>query len=143
MESLKISDYMNRHPVTFTTDMTVAQAVELFLKAKQIGGPVIDEHRHVIGFLSEQDCLKKMIEATYLNEYHEVVGDIMHLEPLTVHANGSVLDIAQQMTHAKPKIYPILDENEQLIGVINRSDVLRAIDNQLKSMYEKGHTRMV
>lgn len=143
MESIKISSFMNKHPVTFTVNMHIAEAVELFLSAKQIGGPVIDKNHYVIGFLSEQDCLIKMLEATYLNENHYVVGDIMHSNPLTVRPEGSVLDLAQQMTHAKPKIYPIIDESNKLIGVINRTDVLKAIDNQLKAMYKQGHSRLV
>ena len=68
MESLKISDHMNQRPVTFTGDMTVAEAVERLLLAKQMGGPVIDSKNKVIGFLSEQDCLVQMIESTYYRE---------------------------------------------------------------------------
>jgi Mg/Co/Ni transporter MgtE len=143
MESIKISSFMNRRPVTFTANMHIAEAVEIFLRAKQMGGPVIDENNHVIGFLSEQDCLIKMLEATYLNEDHYIIGDIMHDKPLTVSPDASVLDLAQQMTHAKPKIYPIIDESNQLIGVISRSDVLKAIDDQLKAMYKQGHSRLV
>ncbi|WP_076414785.1 CBS domain-containing protein [Shewanella sp. UCD-KL12] len=143
MESIKIADYMNRHPVTFTAQMPIAEAVELFLENNQIGGPVVDENRKVIGFLSEQDCLSKMLEATYLNENHYHVGDVMHKEPLTVKKESSVLDLAQQMTHHKPKIYPITDHDNKLVGIINRSAVLRAIDEHLKAMYSQGHTRLV
>ncbi|WP_040572096.1 CBS domain-containing protein [Shewanella benthica] len=143
MESIKIADYMNRHPVTFTAHMPIAEAVELFLQNQQIGGPVIDENRKVIGFLSEQDCLIKMLEATYLNENHCDVGDVMHGDPLTVKKEASVLDLAQQMTHHQPKIYPIVDDEDKLIGIINRSAVLKAIDDHLRAMYERGHTRLV
>lgn len=143
MESIKVADYMNRRPVTFTASMPIAEAVELFLHNQQIGGPVINESNKVIGFLSEQDCLSKMLEATYLNENHSCVGDVMHPDPLTVLKESSVLDLAQQMTSHKPKIYPIVDESGCLIGIINRSAVLKAIDDHLKAMYERGHTRMV
>jgi predicted transcriptional regulator len=66
MESLNVSDHMNQRPVTFTTEMTVAEAVERLLQSRQTGGPVIDEQNKVIGFLSEQDCLvRHRISATH------------------------------------------------------------------------------
>ena len=143
MESIKVTDYMNKRPVTFRADMTIAEAVERFLHSHQIGGPVIDERRRVVGFLSEQDCLVKMLEATYLGESHLTVNDLMHGEPLTVGEDHSVLELAQNMNNHKPKIYPVVASDGILLGVINRSDVLKAIDVHLHSMYEKGHARLV
>lgn len=143
MKSIKISDYMNKRPVTFRYSMTIAEATERFIQSNQIGGPVIDENRHVIGFLSQQDCLIKMLEATYLNESHSRVEDVMRAETLTVSPDGSVLDLAQRMTGAKPKLYPVVDEYNVLLGIITRLDILKAIDIQLHSMYEEGHDRLV
>lgn len=143
MESIKVADYMNKRPVTFREDMTIAEAVERFLHSHQIGGPVIDDKRQVVGFLSEQDCLVKMLEATYLGESHFTVKDLMHGEPLTVQPEYSVLELAQNMNNHKPKIYPVVDSTGALMGVINRSDILKAIDMHLHSMYEKGHGRLV
>ena len=143
MESIKVIDYMNKRPVTFKTDMTIAEAVERFLHSHQIGGPVIDGHKRVVGFLSEQDCLARMLEATYLGESHYTVNELMHDEPLTTTPDASVLDLAQQMKGHKPKLYPVVDNEGRLLGIISRSDVLKAIDVQLHSMYEKGHARLV
>ena len=143
MESIKVADYMNKRPVTFKAEMTIAEAVERFLHSHQMGGPVIDGHKHVVGFLSEQDCLMRMLEATYLGESHCTVKEMMRSDPLTVTPNDSVLDLAQKMTGAKPKLYPVVDEDGRLLGIITRSDVLKAIDVHLHTMYEKGHTRMV
>lgn len=143
MESIRVSDYMNKRPVTFRADMTIAEAVERFLHSHQIGGPVIDAHRKVVGFLSEQDCLVKMLESTYLGESHSTVNDLMHAEPLTVQVDHSVLELAQNMSNHKPKLYPVVDREGHLLGIISRSDVLKAIDVHLHSMYEKGHARLV
>jgi predicted transcriptional regulator len=69
MESLKIEEYMNHYPVTFTADMGVEEASLRFLKTKQIGGPVIDDNGKLIGFLSESDVLAKMLETMYHNAH--------------------------------------------------------------------------
>lgn len=136
MESLKISDHMNQRPVTFTSDMTVAEAVERLLLAKQMGGPVIDTYNKVIGFLSEQDCLVQMIESSYYREQVAQVKDIMKTEVLAIKPYTSVIELAQQMTTAKPKVYPVVDDDGYLLGTINRSALLHALDLHLHDGYK-------
>jgi CBS domain-containing protein len=135
VESLKVSDHMNQRPVTFTSNMTVAEAVERLLQTKQTGGPVIDTHNKVIGFLSEQDCLVQMIESSYYREQVAHVKDIMKTEVLAIKPYTSVIDLAQRMLTEKPKVYPVVDDDGYLLGTINRSALLHAIDLQLRDGY--------
>ena len=137
MESLKVGDYMNTHPVTFSCDMPVVEAVELLLKVHQTGGPVIDTHKKVIGFLSEQDCLKQMMASSYYQEQICLVKDIMRTEVLSIKPYSSVLELAQQMLGEKPKYYPVVDDDGYLLGSINRTAVLHAIDVHFKDAYKR------
>lgn len=138
MESLKVSDHMNRRAVKLLVDMPVAQAVEALLVGKQSGAPVVDHNNQVVGFLSEQDCLSQMITSSYYREQVCRVKDIMRTEVLTVKYYDSVLKLAETMIREKPRIYPVVDDNGSLLGSINRSEVLNAIDLQLRDGY-KNH----
>ncbi|MEP7703715.1 CBS domain-containing protein [Paraglaciecola sp. 25GB23A] len=138
MESLNVSDHMNQRPVTFKPDMTVAEAVERLLQSRQTGGPVIDEQNKVIGFLSEQDCLVRMIESSYYREQVAHVKDVMRTEVIAVKPYLSVIELAQRMMTEKPKVYPIVDDDGYLLGTINRSALLNAIDLQLRDGYKNG-----
>jgi predicted transcriptional regulator len=135
MESLSVGDYMNKSPVTFTVDMPVVEAVEKLLSVQQTGGPVIDQRGTVIGFLSEQDCLSQMVASSYYNQQISLVKDIMQKEVLSIKPYMSVLELAQQMLIQKPKFYPVVDDDGRLLGSINRTAVLRAIDVQFKDAY--------
>lgn len=135
MESLKVKDYMNRRPVKLSVDMPVAEAVEQLLRSKQTGGPVVNNQLELVGFLSEQDCLGQMITSSYYREQVCRVADIMRTPVLSVSGNDSILELAQTMIDQKPKVYPVLDENGFVIGTINRTEVLNAIDVQLHSGY--------
>jgi CBS-domain-containing membrane protein len=126
---------MNRHPVTFTVEMPVAEAVERLLAGHQTGGPVMDSKKKLVGFLSEQDCLTQMIESSYYRQQVARVKDIMQTEVLSVTSYSSILELAQRMLTAKPKVYPVVDDDGYLLGSICRSDVLRAIDVQLQAGY--------
>lgn len=128
---------MNRRPIKLQLDTPVAEAVEQLLLAKQTGGPVINKQLELVGFLSEQDCLGQMVTSSYYREQVSLVEDIMVSPVITVKGNDSILEIAQLMIKERPKVYPVLDDSGALIGTINRSEVLNAIDVQLHSGYER------
>lgn len=137
MDLLKVADYMNRHPVTFELDMPVELAVERLIKGRQTGGPVIDNKRKIIGFISEQDCLARMLMSTYHDQQAARVADVMQTTVLTVKDYDGIIDLAQTMLKAKPKLYPVVDDDGYLLGIISRTDVLAAIDKELHSHYGK------
>ncbi len=138
MESIQIKDHMNNYPVTFTEDMVVGEASLLFLKTKQIGGPVIDKDKKLVGFLSESDVMKKMLQTIYHNEHNADVADLMRRDVLSVKPYDSVLELAQSMQTNKPKVYPVVDDDGNLLGTICRNDVLQALDKHLHSSFAAG-----
>lgn len=133
MNNLRISQYMTGKVISFKKEMTVQQAVKKLLLSEYIGGPVLDEVGHVIGWLSEQDCLDKLLAASYYCELVALVEDIMNAPCLCVKADYSVVDMAQKMLKTTPKIYPVVDEHNIFIGLITRKSVLSAMDKQLES----------
>ncbi|MEW9798665.1 CBS domain-containing protein [Alteromonas sp. CYL-A6] len=137
MESLQVSDYMNTHPVKLGLQMPVAEAVETLLRSGQTGGPVIDDKGKVVGFLSEQDCIARMIESSYYREQVCRVADIMRTPALTIKPYMSVIELAQLLIKEKPRVYPVVDDDGVLLGTINRTSVLKAIDVQLRDGYHQ------
>lgn len=90
------------------------------------GAPVVDDRDHLIGFISEQDVLGKVLESAYLNDEPPLVKELMRHEVLSVPATKSITDLAQEMLGTKPKVYPVV-EQERLVGIVTRRDVLSAI----------------
>ncbi|WP_406667155.1 CBS domain-containing protein [Gallaecimonas sp. GXIMD1310] len=135
MASLTIRDHMQRHPLTLEPDMPVALAVEKLLAGTQTGAPVVDKQLRLVGFVSEQDFLAKLIESSYHCELVAKVSDVMRTDVLTVGPDDSVLELGQQMTGQKPKIYPVIEDGV-LVGIINRRQVLRAMDNHLETCFK-------
>ncbi|MDV5169334.1 CBS domain-containing protein [Photobacterium rosenbergii] len=135
MESLKVKDYMNVRPVTFEPKMSLSKALDKLLSAKQIGGPVVDETRKVVGFLSEQDMIHKLLKVGYYCQDTHTVEECMRADVLTVSPEDSIIELADTMAGQKPKIYPVV-ENGHLVGVITRRDVLTAISNQIGDCFK-------
>lgn len=136
MESLKVLNYLNPHPIIFTLEMPVAEAVEKLIEGKQTGGPVVDARRGIVGFISEQDCLRQMIESSYYREQVARVKDIMQQQVKSVKPYDSVLEVAQRLLSDRVKVYPVVNDDGSLVGTINRTQILTAIDVQLQNAYK-------
>lgn len=130
MESIKVKDYMSSRPVTFTPKMSLSSALDKMLRTQQSGGPVVDEKNHVVGFLSEQDMIHKLLKVGYYCQDTHTVEDCMHREVLSVSPEDSIITLAEAMVPTKPKLYPVC-EGSRLVGVISRRDILRAISTQI------------
>jgi CBS domain-containing protein len=126
IEALTVADCMVPARLTLTVETTIPKAVEKMLAANLIGAPVIDEEKSVVGYISEQDCLRYMISDSYYSDQRDLVGDVMKHDVLFAEPTMSIIDIAQMMSGNKPKKYPVC-ENGKLIGVINRTHVITAL----------------
>ena len=131
MDNLAVTHYMIGKSLSFKKEMVLQTAVEILLKNPQIGGPVLDDAGRVIGWLSEQDCLAKMLEASYHCELVALVEDVMTKQAVTVKKEMSIVDVAQLMLKNAPKIYPVIDDDGYYIGLISRKTVLGAMTKQV------------
>ena len=131
MDSIKIKDHMDRRPILLTADMSLAIAVEKLLESNKSGAPVVDSVGKLVGFLSQQDCLSVMLKSSYHCDMTSTVADCMKSPVLTVAPDDSILELAEQMLGAKPKIYPVLNDGK-VIGTINRTNVLKAMNIYLQ-----------
>ncbi|MCA1768633.1 MAG: CBS domain-containing protein [Halomonas sp.] len=121
-----VREIMSRDCYRVTGKTSVSTLAEGLSLHRLPGVPVVDERDHLIGFISEQDVLGKVLESTYLNEEPPLVRELMRNEVLTVTPNKSLTDLAQEMLSNKPKVYPVV-EQERLVGIVTRRDVLNAI----------------
>jgi len=133
MNNLQVSHYMSGKSLSFKKHMNIETAVGILLTSQEIGGPVIDDAGRVIGWLSEQDCLAKMLEASYYCELVALVEDVMVAEAVTVNDQTSIVDLAQLMLKTKPKIYAVVDEENHYLGLISRKRVLLGMTKQLET----------
>jgi CBS domain-containing protein len=134
MDSIKIIHYMDRQPVLLKADMPISTAVEHLLKHNKAGAAVVDNQGHLVGFLSQQDCLGVMLKSSYHCDMTSIVEDCMKVDVLFVSPDDSMLQLAEQMLGPKPKIYPVVSEGK-VVGTINRTNVLSAMNTYMQQCY--------
>lgn len=129
MHSILVADFMNHQPHIVTDNTNVREAVELLLEKNIIGVPVVDSDNQLVGYLSEQDCIEEMLNDAFYCEEPAAVSKVMQTDVLSVSPSTTIVELAQTILKNKPKNYPVIDNN-QLVGLISRTDVLKAlIDN--------------
>ncbi|WP_027330899.1 CBS domain-containing protein [Marinimicrobium agarilyticum] len=129
MHSILVRDYMQRNTHAISVNSNTAEVVERLLKSGMTGVPVIDDREYVVGFVSEQDCIKEMLNGAFFCDEPPSVRTVMTTEVLTVTPSTSIVEMAQTMLHQKPKNYPVVSDGK-LVGIITRRHILQAlIDN--------------
>lgn len=131
-----VRDYMKPLSCYFSPETGVEQVVEQLAKKQVIGAPVLDENRKLIGFITEQDCIKQMLNDSYYSSEHHVAADIMRTDPFYIHPDLDIMALAEQMLNRRPKLYPVCEDGH-IIGMITRSDVLRALSEVRVSSHNK------
>lgn len=127
MHSILVKDYMDQAPHAVSNTSTILDAVSLLMDAKISGAPVIDKDKNLVGFVSEQDCIKEMLNNTFYCEEPAAVTSVMSKEVKTVSPETSIVEIAEKMSKAPPKNYPVVDSNGKLLGVMSRRLLLKAL----------------
>ncbi len=136
MHSILVKDYMDHNPHAIPDSANVKDAVELMVRDRVIGAPVIDHNKYLVGYVSEQDCMKDMLNNTFFCEEPPQVTAVMSRDVLTVTPDTSIVEIAQSMLDRRPKNYPVVLEGK-LVGIISRSHILRALLENDQDCYLK------
>ncbi len=123
-----VKDYMSASLVTFTPDMDILEAISVLIEKRISGAPVLDKQGNLVGELSEKDCLKVALHASYHSESAGTVAEYMHTGSKTVDADTNIVDIAGMFLRDGYRRYPVMKDN-RLVGQISRRDVLRALEN--------------
>ncbi len=123
-----VTKFMATKLITFTPETDINDAIDIILKKKISGAPVLNEKKELVGMLSEVDCLRILLEGPYNKEPQTMtkVADYMSTAAKTISADKTILDAAYEFVHSGYKRLPVLD-NGELVGQISRVDVLRAI----------------
>ncbi|MBP0001481.1 MAG: CBS domain-containing protein [Cyanobacteria bacterium SID2] len=149
-----VADVMSRDPIVVRSQTPIQEAIQTIAERRISGLPVVDDNGKLIGILSETDLMWRETGATppayitildsviylenpkrYEKELHKVlgqtVGEVMTTEHIVTTTPDCSLHQAAQLMHNK-KVHrlPVLDEAGQVVGILTRGDVVRAIAEQ-------------
>ena len=139
---MRVEDFMTRRVVTITPDTTLLAAAKLMLEHRVGGLPVLDASGRMIGVFSESDLLReegedgspwlqmmvgpdgKPAEPPRLDA--RKVGDVMTRQLITIAPGASIAQACRLVHEHRLRRLPVV-ENDKLVGMIARADLVRAV----------------
>ncbi len=127
LQSVNLRDYMLHNPVKVKADDNVLDAMQIIIDNKISGVCVVDEEQNLVGILSELDCLRAVLGATYNNSGIGPVRQHMATDNLVVaHPDEDIVDVAQDMLLKNKRRRPVVEDGK-LIGQITCRQLLSAV----------------
>jgi CBS domain-containing protein len=127
-----VGQYMTRQVKTVTRLTTLRELEALFEKHDFNAFPVMDGGV-VVGLVTKFDFLKAFAFTTgqLLPHYDEImkrtVGEVMTEAIVHVEPAAPLTRALQLMVNVKARSFPVLSPDKQLVGVIAREDIIRAL----------------
>ena len=111
--------------VVVAKESTNAEQISARLLAGEFNGvPVVDDNGSVVGIVTALDILRAMQGGKKkLNEM--LARDIMTPNPSTVKKDASIEEVIRILVEKEIVLVPVIENNNKLIGVVARLDILR------------------
>jgi CBS domain-containing protein len=129
--------YMTRSVVTVSRRVTVSELGALFDKHDFNSFPVVEEAK-LLGIVTKFDFLRNFAFTTgqMLPHYDELmrrtVAEIMTEAVVHVEPTAPLTRVLQLMVSLKTRSFPVLGPERQVLGIISREDVMRALEEATK-----------
>jgi CBS domain-containing protein/anti-sigma regulatory factor (Ser/Thr protein kinase) len=133
---LKIADVMASEVHTVTPDMQIVEVLDLFRRVRISGAPVVADGA-MIGIISLEDLIRAMERGNG----HARVRSYMTTDVITVHSYDSVVTALETFAHKHVGRFPVVDENERLVGMLTKGDITSGTLKALQRDYQAEEVR--
>ncbi|OGH66520.1 MAG: hypothetical protein A3B90_00760 [Candidatus Magasanikbacteria bacterium RIFCSPHIGHO2_02_FULL_41_13] len=141
---------MQTKTLTLSPNTSLKEAVRMMIESKTNGAVVVGQNNKVVGILSSWDIIQYIVPEYLEQDMHLATfesGDIFAIRTLelqndpiskfmstslhTCKADHSIMEAATLLSEFHIRQLPVVDDNEILVGYINRTDIKRAVGNVL------------
>ena len=129
MQSVQVGEVMKKDPVTIGTDELLADLYRKFQETTLLGFPVVNGENLLVGIVTLQD-LENILSRGTEGLRSLRVEDVAVADPVTVFSDEPIWTAIQKMAPRDLARLPVVsrDGTGRLLGLISRSDILRAYD---------------
>lgn len=143
-----VAEVMTREPITIGEKAPLREAIKILAETRISGLPVVDDAGKLIGIISETDLMWQEAGVTppayfmifdsviyltnpvdFQRDLHkalgQTVGEVMSKKPITISPDKPLKEAAKLMRDRKIHRLPVLDDSEQIVGILTLSDIIR------------------
>ena len=160
---MKVSDFMIKEVYSARPIQTVKEVMQLFVE-KRIGGiPICDENKKLIGVVTDGDIIRSikpidrqlidlMFYITVLQGHNlekrieeTIDSPILNIAKkkniVTVSPDDELETVVNLLSKYHFKKIPVVNDNNEVVGIVSRGDVLRIIQKEILKSLEVNSNR--
>lgn len=145
-----VAEVMSRDPIVVRPETPLNEAIQILAEKRISGLPVVNDTGKLVGIISETDLMWQETGVTppayimfldsviylqnpaqYERDLHkalgQTVGEVMSGDPVTVSPDKSLREAAKLMHDREVRRLPVVDAEDNIIGILTRGDVVRAM----------------
>lgn len=129
-----VKNWMSKNVITVDINESLIDAVKL-LKHNDIGRLPVMKKGEMVGIVTDRDVKRASASDAVSLEIHELlyllskikIEEIMTKDPITVPPDYTVEETAEVLLENKISSTPVVDDQDQLVGIITQNDLFRAL----------------
>lgn len=145
---MKVAEYMTRDVITAKRTSNIAEIAALLRKHRITGVPIVDSENHLLGVVTHEELINVFIphylsmfdDLAFLDDFAAIeaqtmaeiepslflADDVMATDVVVVRPETSIMKVAALMVNRKHVLIPVVDDDNRVVGVMNRSGVSSA-----------------
>jgi len=133
---MRVKDWMTKNVITVNEEESAIKIMQLF-KEHKIRRVLVVRNGKLVGIVTDRD-IKSVTSSKALSmdmyEFYYIlsnlkVKDLMTSNPIVVHPEDNIEKVIILMLEKKISGLPVVDENENLVGIITQTDILKAFSS--------------
>ena len=133
---LKIEEVMTKNPSVVSPETAMDDILEIFRKNRISGTPVVSNGQ-LVGIVSIED----LIRCLKANDLRSPVSKYMSSKLLTIRKSDPVIEALKLFVNSHFGRFPVLDEQNNLCGIITKGDITSGILKALQHDYQEEEIR--
>ena len=134
-----VGDAMTQNPISCSPDKNLVECAKIMAQ-KHIGGMLVTKGEKLVGLLSEQDIVRKVI-AKGENPAKKKVKDVMVTRIKTISPEKDIYDALIIMRDLNIRHLPIVNGKNRLIGLLTIKDILKIQPQLFELLVDKFELR--
>ena len=141
---------MTRDPIVVKPETSLTDVIKILAERRISGLPVTNAAGKLVGVISETDLMWResgvepppyimLLDSViylenpnrYERELHkalgQTVGEVMTANPMTIAPEKPLREAAHLMSQRKTNRLPVVDSDGQVLGILTRGDIVRAM----------------
>ena len=127
----EVKDIMNKEPISIDNTQNVKEAYEK-LKANQVNQlPIVSFGKTITGLINKKIILNLLMEDLDNIEHtlNKKLEDLYLPELITTDPITDIRRVSKVMIDLKLDAIPVVDENHILVGIVSKTDIIKAVSH--------------